>query len=291
MERLLRRRKCLRSQLDDILQEAEGSIVHCSNVVVLRTCVEEDTVSEVLSRFWDLQSLGVRADEESLLDSELTLQEFDKNVTKRDGRYQIRLPWKKTVDLADNFSPATKRLGNLMRKLSKDRSLLESLRASGAARKRAAVPHHVSRGGQKTASTGAAKNARLKGTRCKSAVANAAMEPLLSDRNWSASRFLLRGVDIQLVVWRVGWGSAQARGKVPYDVSRGGHKTTSTGAVKNARLSCTRRNARHDVDRGHSGRAEARHHVNRCKKEIKLTKKPALKPPRVTENGRRLSPA
>ncbi|KAH7981281.1 hypothetical protein HPB49_022893 [Dermacentor silvarum] len=103
----------------------QGSIVHCSSVIVLRTCVEEDTVSEVLSRFWDLESLGVRADEESLLDSELTLQEFEKNVTKRDGRYQVRLPLKKTVDLADNFSVATKRLGNLMRKLSKDQSLLE----------------------------------------------------------------------------------------------------------------------------------------------------------------------
>ncbi|KAH7960538.1 hypothetical protein HPB49_021005 [Dermacentor silvarum] len=100
-------------------------IVHCSSVIVLRTCVEEDTVSEVLSRFWDLESLGVRADEESLLDSELTLQEFEKNITKRDGRYQVRLPWNKTEDLADNFSVATKRLGNLMGKLSKDRSLLE----------------------------------------------------------------------------------------------------------------------------------------------------------------------
>ncbi|KAH7937170.1 hypothetical protein HPB49_008424 [Dermacentor silvarum] len=60
-----------------------GSIVHCSSVIILRTCVEEDTVSEVLSRFWDLESLGVRADEESLLDSELTLQEFEKNITIR----------------------------------------------------------------------------------------------------------------------------------------------------------------------------------------------------------------
>ncbi|KAH7949245.1 hypothetical protein HPB49_006633 [Dermacentor silvarum] len=170
MERLLRRRKCLRSQLDDIVKEAEGilreqqepatsqvsvlrdridalylqiaktdesilnetpddliesSIVHCYSVIVLRTCVEEDTVSEVLSRFWDLESVGVGADEESLLDSELTLQEFDKNITKRDGSYQVRLPWKKTADLADNFSVDTKRLGILMRKLSKDRSLLE----------------------------------------------------------------------------------------------------------------------------------------------------------------------
>ncbi|KAH6926094.1 hypothetical protein HPB50_014245 [Hyalomma asiaticum] len=48
-----------------------------------------------------------------------------KNSNEKDGRYEVRLPWKKTIRLEDNFSVATKHLGNLMRKLMKDHSLLE----------------------------------------------------------------------------------------------------------------------------------------------------------------------
>ncbi|XP_037505898.1 uncharacterized protein LOC119382262 [Rhipicephalus sanguineus] len=99
-------------------------MIHCSTAVVLRTCIEKDTVSDALTQFWNLESIGVK-DEESISDSEQTLQEFERNITKKDGRYQVRLPWKKTVELEDNFSVATKRLGNLMRKLMKDHSLLE----------------------------------------------------------------------------------------------------------------------------------------------------------------------
>lgn len=60
-----------------------------------------------------------------MIDSEVTLQQFEKAITNKDGCYHVLLPWKKTEDLADNLSVATKCLGILMHKLNNDHSLLE----------------------------------------------------------------------------------------------------------------------------------------------------------------------
>ena len=62
-----------------------------------------------LKMFWDLESLGVKHDEPSVF------QDFQEDITFRDGRYEVLLPWKKSHrTLLDHYDLALKRLGGLL---------------------------------------------------------------------------------------------------------------------------------------------------------------------------------
>lgn len=104
---------------------ATTNVIQSASVVVLRTTVTEQDISKLLTRFWDLESIGIKAEHEETKVADSVLENFENNIKKKDNRYEVALPWKERVDLADNYAIATKRLHSLMKKLNKDSELLK----------------------------------------------------------------------------------------------------------------------------------------------------------------------
>ena len=73
----------------------------------------DDSLQELdrtLKKFWDLESLGVKQNEPSVY------QDFQKDITFRDGRYEVSLPWKQShPTLPGHYELALKRLGGLLK--------------------------------------------------------------------------------------------------------------------------------------------------------------------------------
>ena len=76
-------------------------------------------MDEQLKAFWELESLGVRENEDSVLDN------FKESISFRDGRYQVSLPWKEShAPLADNYLHSLRRLRGLLQRLKQYPSIL-----------------------------------------------------------------------------------------------------------------------------------------------------------------------
>ena len=55
-----------------------------------------DQLNETLQAFWNLESIGIEADDEPLLNrtEETVLNNFKESLTIKDGRYEVSIPWK-----------------------------------------------------------------------------------------------------------------------------------------------------------------------------------------------------
>ena len=75
-------------------------------------CSEIDSLTEQVSRFWDLDSIGIKENEPSVYET------FIENI-KHDGtRYEVNLPWKPFHPmLPDNFALSLGRLRSLTKRL------------------------------------------------------------------------------------------------------------------------------------------------------------------------------
>ena len=85
---------------------------------------ENDEVNHALQKFWDTESLGVR-DEPPV--SQLDGDEFLKNINfdEKEGRYEVRLPWKEGQFPASNeYELCVTRLRQLHSRLKKNKELL-----------------------------------------------------------------------------------------------------------------------------------------------------------------------
>ena len=75
----------------------------------------EDSKQDLDSRlkaFWDLESLGIKADECSVY------QEFEKTIKFKGSRYEVSLPWKQfRLELPDHYDLSLKRLIGLLKRL------------------------------------------------------------------------------------------------------------------------------------------------------------------------------
>ena len=72
-----------------------------------------------MHKFWSLESLGI-------IGKEIVVERFLKNVSKNDGRYEVKLPWKDQHPLLyDNFILAKKRLDSLPKRLKQSSALLK----------------------------------------------------------------------------------------------------------------------------------------------------------------------
>nr|CAH7754467.1 unnamed protein product [Callosobruchus chinensis] len=90
---------------------------------VLCTEVEHNADAMDLKHFWDLESIGIslNASEEVKTDNFLK-----NNITYRNERYQVSLPWKETdICLDSNYKGALCRLTNLTRKLVNSDKIIE----------------------------------------------------------------------------------------------------------------------------------------------------------------------
>ena len=57
----------------------------------------EEQLNEMLQKFWDLESIGVRPAESAISTThaeDVVLKKFKETLTYNDGRYEVPLPWK-----------------------------------------------------------------------------------------------------------------------------------------------------------------------------------------------------
>ena len=80
----------------------------------------EEGLDSTLRRFWDLESIGIRNDDTTVLG------DFSKRIAIDGGRYQVSLPWKEThAALPDNHQLSLKRLRGLLNRLKHNPPILE----------------------------------------------------------------------------------------------------------------------------------------------------------------------
>ena len=78
-----------------------------------------DPLVEEMKKFWELESIGVLANEASVHDK------FLDTIHKRDGRYEVSLPWKEHYPLLpDNYEVAVSRLNSVLKRLRRNPELL-----------------------------------------------------------------------------------------------------------------------------------------------------------------------
>ena len=84
--------------------------------------VPEDSSQDLdgrLKMFWELESLGVKQEESSVC------QEFQKEITFKNGRYEVSLPWKQSHPiLPDHYDLALRRLNGLLKRLQQNSDML-----------------------------------------------------------------------------------------------------------------------------------------------------------------------
>ena len=78
-----------------------------------------------IADLWSLEAIGIDSSEAiAVSDDDVAQQYFDRTVVHRNGRYQVRWPWKAfPPDLPNNFALALGRLRTLGRRLDKDPQL------------------------------------------------------------------------------------------------------------------------------------------------------------------------
>ena len=69
-------------------------------------------LNETLRSFWELESLGIR-----IAEAEKSIHDkFKEEISFKDGRYKVSLPWKEMHDpLLDNYALSLRRLEGLIR--------------------------------------------------------------------------------------------------------------------------------------------------------------------------------
>ena len=81
---------------------------------------ENEELNNNLKRFWELESLGISTNEQSVYDK------FTNMITFKNGRYEVHLPWKESHQvLPDNYHLSLKRLTNLLRRLRQEPNILQ----------------------------------------------------------------------------------------------------------------------------------------------------------------------
>uniref|UniRef100_A0A5S6QJA6 DUF1758 domain-containing protein n=1 Tax=Trichuris muris TaxID=70415 RepID=A0A5S6QJA6_TRIMR len=84
--------------------------------VLLHVAVEEP-VDTLLKKFWQLDAIGVAENVDSSGSSAELINNFEKSVSFNGERYSVKLPWKVTADLPNNFEYARKRLEQTEKRL------------------------------------------------------------------------------------------------------------------------------------------------------------------------------
>ena len=102
-------------------QSSAGLITHVLRVDCSPSLKDLDNT---LRKFWELESLGV-------VDSEVSVYEqFGSNITLRNGRYEVYLPWRDPyLSIPDNLLLSQRRLLSLLKRLKRDPDILREYHA------------------------------------------------------------------------------------------------------------------------------------------------------------------
>ena len=84
-------------------------------------------LNETLRSFWELESLGIR-----IVEAEKSIHDkFKEEISFKDGRYKVSLPWKEMHDpLPDNYALSLRRLEGLIRRLKQSPDILQEYDAT-----------------------------------------------------------------------------------------------------------------------------------------------------------------
>jgi len=83
---------------------------------------QTDCLDEIVKRFWDLETLGIKETETDVID-----EIVQKITLNEEGRYEVSLPFKETSPIIpDNFKTSKQRLMSLLRNLKKNPEKLQS---------------------------------------------------------------------------------------------------------------------------------------------------------------------
>ena len=111
---------CTLSGPDENAPRSETHSVNLAATHVLRIDTRRDEMDvhqmeldEKLRTFWELESIGIKQEENSVLET------FKETVTFKNQRYEVGLPWKEAHDpLPDNRGLSQRRLQSLLKRLS-----------------------------------------------------------------------------------------------------------------------------------------------------------------------------
>ncbi|KAH6938920.1 hypothetical protein HPB50_014845 [Hyalomma asiaticum] len=139
MERLLRKRATVRATITKIVNDMitlmetdptptgwtlhgdTRSLPKFNRAETMRNfsiCLTEDSDSEQLRSFWEVEHLGLATEKTLSKDDEHVLKNFVDSTIQNNGRYQVELPWRSNCsELKDNRDVALKRLESLQRRL------------------------------------------------------------------------------------------------------------------------------------------------------------------------------
>ena len=82
------------------------------------------SINNVVRKLWKLEGDNHLDDHEALSPADTeALQILRKSLTHKDGKYEIRIPWKKDEQLDNNYSMALNRLANTEKRLLKNTEL------------------------------------------------------------------------------------------------------------------------------------------------------------------------
>ena len=85
---------------------------HTTHSLKVDTFAEQESLDAGLKRFWELDSLGILKNEQSVY------EKFTQQISLKQGRYEVHLPWKEShPPLPDNYELCHKRLDELLKRL------------------------------------------------------------------------------------------------------------------------------------------------------------------------------
>ncbi|GFQ69891.1 integrase catalytic domain-containing protein [Trichonephila clavata] len=76
-----------------------------------------------MRKIWEIDNLGITDNIERESSEEETLKQFEQNIKFKNGRYEVRLPFKDEVNMTSNFNLAKNRLMGLASRFREDNSL------------------------------------------------------------------------------------------------------------------------------------------------------------------------
>ncbi|GFS86564.1 hypothetical protein TNCV_903231 [Trichonephila clavipes] len=92
------------------LRRVMGKTEMTNTILGMKIVVEEKLISDDLTKFWELENLGIEANATQNISDDVTLKEFESGISFSDNRYSVRLPWKPGMkeQLQDNRTVALK---------------------------------------------------------------------------------------------------------------------------------------------------------------------------------------
>ena len=103
------------------VHESNISLVSSTDVMQIAREINEDQMLHNLNKFWNLDSIGIKDNEQSVY------EKFESNIKFKNQRYVVKLPVKENHPfLPDNYNVTLKRLDKLKMLLDKNEHLLRS---------------------------------------------------------------------------------------------------------------------------------------------------------------------